>query len=208
MRNIFLFSLVLITLFATGCSTKVAEPMVVWKKEARVGSDLFFEVKGTYDYNNVSTPQNLAIAMKRAALHLKEEGFTHFTLIRKTGVPPMITNFKDLISYCYPENEGFGSDSFTAGSTSLESKCNLRVSPDQFESSDNRIYLEIKSRKKSFAFGTWEIDQVLNDKDLNKYISEAKKEIKKKILFKRIFTEDIYSLEDTDKHFKLKRAWE
>jgi len=170
MRNIFLFSLVTIAIFTTGCSTKVPGPMIFSSENNTVVETV--KIRGSYNWDNVTPVQNLAIAMKKAALHFKSQNIEYFTFDPYLQVPPMITNFKDLSNYCYPSNEH---------SSSLEDKCKISFARDT--SFKNDIVVVVDSSKKSFAFGTWSVKQVLNDPLITKSIEEAKNSVKTDIYF-------------------------
>ncbi len=166
MKKIIFIAMAIGIVLFSGCSSK--QPKLLLSKDKRT-------VLGTQDYDssNVSTVQNLAIALKKV---VKESNSENFTLLPGHEVPVMITNFKDLVSYCYPENEGVDADAYTEGSTSLENKCHFGT----WSTNNNIVVLGIKSSEKSLAVGTWSREQVLKDKFLNELIKNAKKDSESK----------------------------
>ena len=170
MKNNFLFSLITIAIFTTGCSTKVSGPMIFSSENNTVVETV--KIRGSYNWDNVTPVQNVAISLKKAALHFKSQNIEYFTFDPYLQVPSMITNFQDLSRYCYPSNEH---------SSSLEDKCKISFARDT--SFINDIIVVVDSSKKSFAFGTWSVNQVLNDPLITKSIEEAKKSVKTDIYF-------------------------
>ena len=169
MKKIILIVAALVALMTSGCSTKVPGPMIFESENNTVVETV--NIKGSYNWSNVTPVQNLAIAMKKAALHFKAEGIENFTFDSYLGVPPMITNFQDLSRYCYPSNEH---------SSSLEDKC--KISFDRDTSFKNDIIIVVDSAKRNFSFGVWNVDQVLNDKNIDTAISDAKNSVKTDIV--------------------------
>jgi len=176
MKKVMILVAALVTIMVSGCSTKTPGPMVVQNFNTQIS------VKGSYDFDmdKVSPVQNLAIALKKIAKDLKKENVKYFILQKKLQVPPMITKFDDMISYCFPENKGFNSEAWTAGSTSLEDKCKIKTSEN---TTNNDIVIEVYVVDKNFARGTWVVDDILNNKNIDKYIEEAKKAVGKDIYF-------------------------
>jgi len=176
MKKVMILVVALVAIMVSGCSTKTPGPMVVQNFNTQIA------VKGSYDFDmdKVSPVQNIAIALKKIAKDLKKENVKYFILQKKLQVPPMITNFDDMISYCFPENKGFNAEAWTAGSTSLEDKCKIKTSEN---TTNNDIVIEIYVVDKNFARGTWVVDDILNNKNIDKYIEEAKKAVGKDIYF-------------------------
>ena len=189
MTKITILLMILITVFFSACSTKTPGPMVVKKENNSIVTTVV--VVGSYDFDmgKVSPAQNVAIAMKKAVLELKKQNVKYFTIDDYMQVPPMITNFEDMIHYCFPENKGFDADAWTAGSTSLENKCRIKTSE---KLNNNDVIIKLHSAEKNLGTGTWVVNEVLKDEKLNKFIKEALKATGKDIYFTDV--ETIFSL--------------
>lgn len=163
----------LTTFIFSGCGTTASGPFLV--KQYHLNSDKKEIVipMGSYDadMSKVSPAQNLAIIIKKSAKVLKEKNINYFTIDALNKVPPMITNFSDLVQYCYPENKGTNANSWTAGSTSLEDKCELKIYKS---TTNNDVWIKVIESEKNLQVGTWSVQEVLNDKTLNAYIQSAK----------------------------------
>ena len=162
MKKIVLITMALGMVLFSGCASKQPKLLLSTDKRTVLGTQ-------DYDSSNVSSVQNLAIALKKV---VKESKLENFTLLPGHEVPVMITNFKDLVSYCYPENEGVDADAFTDGSTSLENKCQFGT----WSTNNNIVVVGIKSSEKTLGIGTWSREQVLKDKFMNELIKNAKKD--------------------------------
>jgi len=177
MKKVMILVAALVAILVSGCSSKKPGPMLIVETQKNQ-----IAVEGSYDFDKVSPAQNLAIAMKKIAKELKKRNVKYFVLDKKLQVPPMITNFEDMINYCYPENEGFNKDAWTAGSTSLENKCKLK----DFNIFGNDIIVKVYVSDKNLGMGTWVVDDILKDKNMNKYIEEAKKAVGKDFYFSKV----------------------
>lgn len=177
MKKIILITLVFGAILFSGCASKQAKFLETSNHHTRMATSINIDpvgrsiVVGTQDYDmdKVSPVQNLAIAFKKIA---KEIDSDEFILEPGHEVPIMITNFKDLVSYCYPENKGVDADAYTEGSTSLEDKCNFGT----WATNKNLVMVSVKTAKKSLAVGTWNKQQVLNDPFIDQLIKNAKKD--------------------------------
>jgi len=185
MKKIMILVAALVAIMVSGCSTKTPGPMVVKKENNSVITSVV--VVGSYDFDmdKVSPAQNVAIAMKKAVLELKKQNVKYFTMDDYMQVPPMITNFEDMINYCFPENEGFNANAWTAGSTSLENKCRIKTSE---KLNNNDVVIKLHSAEKNLGTGTWVVDEVLKDKNLDKFIKEALKATGQDIYFSNVET--------------------
>lgn len=148
-----LFLLASIALF-TGCAGASPEPL----KTAKMRSQKSFVIAGNIGAG--TDLDNTAIALYEAALHFKKNNMPYFILnARVNQLDKVITNFQDLVDYCYPS---------ISGKSSLEDKCNLTYFDTDIVRFSFRGYFEpIPDRF------TWSVEQVLNDPLLNKHRNAA-----------------------------------
>jgi hypothetical protein len=172
MKIKFIFSLIVVFLMTTGCSTKKAGPML-FNSESN-SSNKTVIIKGSYDLDldKVSPVHNIAIALKKLALHFKSENVQYFTLNPSLQVPPIITKYEDLSRYCYPESVN--------EDTNFEEKCKITFDRKRLK---NDIIIVASSSEKNFGVGTWSVEQVLNDSKIDAAIKEVKNTVKKDIYF-------------------------
>ncbi len=198
MKNIVILIAALVAILLTGCGAKAPKPFLIIERESSVVS------LGSYndDIDKVSPVQNLAIQMKRAAKVLKKNGYTTFKLDMIHNIPHIITNFDDLVKYSFPENEGNEASSWTAGSTSLGDKGNFKISRN---TSNNQVYLEIYAADNVMTAGTWSIKDVLENKNLNLLIKNAKVEGTDIRFYKDLIVSG--TLKAKDKEFSTKNTY-
>lgn len=189
LKNILTISLIiLVSAFFSGCSTKNQfDPIKrhYWTND-KTNEITSISYKGTYntEKNEVSEIQNIAISLQNAANELNNKKIKYFTLSGSNKLPQFITNFQNLVNYCYPDNGGSKAQDFGNKSTSLENKCMFKKNKN---SNSNSISIEIVvENKTNFTKPTWSVKQVLKDPVINEYINNAKKDSNnKEILFQR-----------------------
>lgn len=171
-------SIILLTIILSGCSLT---PKPILYEEATT----YVSMEGSFnpDIDIVSVPQNIGILLKKSAKIAKSKGIKYITFDSIEGVPPMITNFSDLIRYCYPKNNGPSASDWKGKSSSLEQKCNFKAKTSTLR---NEVSMKVLFTDKNFIMGTWSVDQILEDKYLQKFIDIARKDSSKKSDIKNI----------------------
>jgi hypothetical protein len=166
-KNILLSTAALVLL--SGCTSQPN----TFKTYAIKGNDVMIVIlAGSMEVSSSDTElevQNSAILIKEAARAFKQHNMKYFTL-GAGKVPPMITNVKDLVSYCYPTYKN---------DTSLEEKCDLAPT---FNNSYVRFtFTGTKKRKEALNSFVWSVEEVLSDPYTDKIIDEALESYDKKI---------------------------
>jgi len=156
----------------SGCVGSSPEPIKVmpFVKESRSGFE-WFRVSaniGTGDLQNAEL-ENTAILLYEAASIYKKSAIEYFHIanMKKKQLLPIITNFKDLERYCFPEVEGL---------SSLEEKCKLSAGNDVVK----LWFMGVEKRKITSYY--WSVEQVLNDPLINKYRDSALKDFENKTI--------------------------
>lgn len=150
----------------TGCSAKLENIGYMESSDTAI-------FLGTYenDMDIVSPAQNLAITMRKGALILQKNGYDEFIILDSLGVSTIITNFDDMISYCFPENEGNDANAWTRGMTSLQNKCRLLAGG----LSDNHVNMYMMGvKEKNIDIGAWKIKDILDNKNIKDMILRAR----------------------------------
>ncbi|MDX9757033.1 MAG: hypothetical protein RBT52_05980 [Sulfurimonas sp.] len=165
--------LAIIIIFMSGCGAKAPRPMNMVETSIK-GKIANVAVAGTInsDKDKASVLQNTAIQIKEAANIFKENGYSYFWISsnkKNNGIPLNITDMKGLVSYCYPQSKGFHADDTSAGSSSLEQKCNLELMKNQ----NTTFYELVPEEKPLHDKPTWSVDQVLADEFIEGFIKAA-----------------------------------
>jgi len=174
MKYIYNLTLTVFTLFFIGCAGN--EPIV------KGMSENYVFISGTHSLSDgdVSEVNNLAIFINEAATMFKEENIKYF-YIKNKEISPVITNFDNLVSYCYPDNDGYTASDFGDKSTNLERKClyfqELLTNGTVYWQNENKIVIGLVGLKEADTNRpTWVVEDVLNDPLIKKYIESAIKE--------------------------------
>jgi len=165
--------LAIIIIFMSGCGAKAPRPMNMVETSIK-GKIANVAIAGTINLNKdkASVLQNSAIQIKEAAKVFKENGYPYFWISsnkKNNGIPLNITDMKGLVSYCYPQSKGFHADDTSAGSSSLEQKCNLELMKNQ----NTTFYELVPEEKPLLDKPTWSVDQVLADEFIEGFIKAA-----------------------------------
>ena len=126
--------------------------------------------------DKISSSQYLAIFIKLTAEYYKNNKFPYFWLkeVGNDEIPKetLITT-KDLISYCFPSSNGYFAKDFNAKQSNLEKdKCIQMIK--QVRHITVYSYAE---NELNFNKPMWSVDEVLKDKELQKYIDAALKDL-------------------------------
>ena len=176
MKNLVLVLIAAIAFLMSGCSSK--EIQIEYANNIEGYSQSVYHSGTVYDDMDVASPaQNLAIMFYNAAKEVKSSGYNEFVIDKFYQVPPMITKFDDIVSYCYPENGGNTAEDWTSKSSSLEDKCsNFKLKRSTTDNSV-RLRLVIKKRK-SIGLGHWKADEILENKNIKEMIANVRKNLK------------------------------
>ncbi|MCT7910739.1 hypothetical protein N5912_02750 [Arcobacter lacus] len=159
-------SISLITMLFTACAPNEI-PMKAYpnKNTNKVDYISFDGSVETSSGDEIIEVQNIALMINKAAQTFDKEGIKYFYLTKTAGVPPMINNFENLVNYCYPEYYK---------KSSLEDKCNL--TPTVNNSNVKMGFVGLEESALTYDKFVWSVKDVLNDKNIQKVISEALKE--------------------------------
>lgn len=174
-----LITLSLVALMSFGCSGSAPKP-----EDGTPDGGFFYYKSGTssvryrgdlsYDGDAVSPVQDLAYEFQLAAEFFKSNGIKYFKLGRDMNVPFILTNFDDVVAYCYPDNAGYRAGDFEVKSTSLETgKCKTSMKFTQGSVGAQALFIAVPEEKMNLAQPVWSVDQVLNDPSIRKYIETA-----------------------------------
>ena len=157
-----------------GCAGGSPEPIKAMPliKTAKSGNELirFSSDIGTGSTQNAEL-ENTAILLYEAASQYKQDGIDYFFIAnkKKKQLLSIITNFKDLERYCFPEVEGL---------TTLEDKCFLSAGNDVVKLS----FFGVTKQRLSQSIYYWSAEQVLNDPLVHKYRNSALKDFDDKTI--------------------------
>jgi hypothetical protein len=155
-----------IMLSMTGCgAAKSPIPMVQYQGVSENG--IGFKGSINEDEDKASIVQNLAIQIREAAKVMKSRGYNYFYILPQFGVPSMIVDMKSLVSYCYPESNGFNAENIDSGSSSLEEKCKVKYK----ENGATSYFKGVK--EPIFNQPTWSVKEVLKDEFIENFIKAA-----------------------------------
>lgn len=167
-KVIFLVVSALMAFFMSGCAGKQVEPNPVYFEQRVYQDSLIVSSSINSDSEKVSATQKLAVVLKKAAEVFKEKGYKYF-YIEKQGFPSILTDIKSVDSYCFPEHNGFHVKE--TKSTSLENgKCSLEVMK-QKQKIVSLTFFPLKEVLLNQP--TWSVEEILNDKNIDKYIEAA-----------------------------------
>lgn len=176
-----------IALTFSGCGGAQVTPMKLSSEHVNHSTQKnksFVFVMGSYSRGNmnvVSPAGNLAFMFYKAAKEFKKMGVKYFTLVPDRKVPMVITNFKYLINYCYPNNTTYNAEGWNNGSSSLEDKCNFQEPlyvDKKLNDPNNRVFVGMTESKMNPFVPTWSVEQVLHDPMIKEFIKNAKSKIK------------------------------
>lgn len=174
MKKIIILCISILAIILSGCGGASPEPIKAMpsvktsksgNKWIRVSADI-----GTGDLQNAEL-ENTAILLYEAAAKYKQNGIKHFVIRnkKKTQLLDIITNFKDLERYCFPQTEGL---------TTLEDKCKLSAGNDVVK----LWFVGVQKQTLGQNSFYWSVDQVLNDSLINKYRDSALKDFDNKTI--------------------------
>ena len=158
----------------SGCAGGSPEPIKIlpFVKDSQTGSE-WIQVSADIGTGNLQNAEleNTAILLYEAASTYKKSGIEYFHIAnkKKKQLLPIITNFKDLERYCFPEVEGL---------TSLEEKCKLSAGNDVVK----LWFIGVEKQTLSPNRYYWSVEQVLNDPVIKKYRDSALKDFDNKTI--------------------------
>ncbi|MGD9625311.1 MAG: hypothetical protein AB7U51_11700 [Arcobacter sp.] len=158
-------SVSLITMLFTACAPNEIPMNTFTDTNNKVNAVSFHGSVETSSGDEIIEVQNIALMINKAAQTFDKEGIKYFYLTKTAGVPPMINNFENLVNYCYPEYYK---------KSSLEDKCNL--TPTVNNSNVKMGFVGLEESALTYDKFVWSVKDVLNDKNIQKVISEALKE--------------------------------
>jgi len=158
----------------SGCAGGSPEPIKIlpFVKDSQTGSE-WIQVSADIGTGNLQNAEleNTAILLYEAASTYKKSGIEYFHIAnkKKKQLLPIITNFKDLERYCFPEVEGL---------TSLEEKCKLSAGNDVVK----LWFIGVEKQTLSPDRYYWSVEQVLNDPVISKFRNSALKDFDNKTI--------------------------
>lgn len=163
MKKIVILIAVLMAVLFSGCAGKQQlEPNPVYNN-TRENNEEFI---GIFQ-EEASSIQKLAIALKIASEKFDQKGYKYF-YIEKSGFPVFLTDIKSVDSYCFPEHNGFHVDD-TKSSSFEGGKCG-GIEETIKGKKKNLLLTFIPVKEPIIGQPTWNVKQVVNDVNINKYI--------------------------------------
>lgn len=170
MKNLFItVALLVLVLISSGCSNKQVLPNSLSYHSYVKNYDIVFRTTLHLDEDVVSVIQNAAAEIEAAAIWARDRNSSYFIIDPKHRIPFMITNFKDLVDYCYPSNNGFHAREFDSKDSNLESgKCKIEYKFTDTDAVGAKIHFWSRKHPQN-NMPVWSVDQVLSDPYIQKY---------------------------------------
>jgi len=173
MKNLILFTVLITAIVSlSGCSGASVKPED--KKTERIFTTIvskkYIVYDGYFERNRDYQIGTVVAVIKDAAKYYKANGIKYFSIKSFNRVPFVITNVEDLVSYCYPDAKGFHSKTQHSVDTNLETdKCMLSYSLKRSNAGVS-IGFQGYDENENPMLPKWSVDQVLNDKNVDKYV--------------------------------------
>ncbi len=171
------------TLFLTlsGCSASAPQAVEIKVNKAKEAKTDGVNLRVITHERDADAEGNLAIGLYNLALYAQKKGYNYFSfnnkpIENKSGMP--ITNAKDLMRYCWPQD-------FEQGDDFYEHKCQRKSKKNSnyinvFKTGYSKGYRHTYTysatlyQQKQYLFPTWSVKAVLNDEFLEGELKKAK----------------------------------
>jgi len=174
-------SLILLAIVLDGCGSAAPTPVEVisvHKAEAIEKNKLSIRVK-THE-RDADAQGNFAIGMINIARYAQQNGYTYFTFNNRpvqnqAGMP--LTNTKDLMRYCWPQDFEEGDDFYEHKCQTKSKKSNnyRKVFKRGYTTGYRHTYSYSATlyNEEQYLFPTWSVESVLKDDFLKEVLKQA-----------------------------------